>query len=410
MAADNEQLARHQFDNCKAAFRLLQGALLSGDYPTTVEQRKKLWDRFFEIETKHNINQKQVVDFFMSLKQAQTNEEKLKAFATKLKFEDKQIIIIDDQFHTAGWKEVFELIFGEDSVKGYSTVEEFTTGFKNTSGEKKKSIFSIFIDINFSSSEEHGRQGIEVISSLSKRFPQIPLVAFSAYDSSVWVKRAFSNGVWDYFSKEPDEKQSNEYRSATEYYNNFIKITDRFYEYHNIFSNTYSKLSTFQNLLGSYTERKAYKSHAFESMWMAYRFLILDYVIRFAPNFFKESKEDEIVFQMTKAFESFLVSVLDKNKVLPVSKGADARGFANYGLGDLVKALKGIPTFSTEPDSWFRNLTDIVGKRNRKMHRYKIDVRQNDFAIIQDDIDYENAKALFNEALDRMIEILNKLK
>ena len=25
-------------------------------------------------------------------------------------------------------------------------------------------------------------------------------------------------------------------------------------------------------------------------------------------------------------------------------------------------------------------------------------------------IDYENAKALFNEALDRMIEILNKLK
>jgi hypothetical protein len=72
--------------------------------------------------------------------------------------------------------------------------------------------------------------------------------------------------------------------------------------------------------------------------------------------------------------------------------------------------LKSIPVFSTEPDTWFRELSNIVGKRNRKMHRYKIDVRKKDFAIIHDDIDYENAKALFNEALDRMIEILNKLK
>lgn len=410
MEANKEQIARHQFDNCKAAFRLLQGALLSGDYPTTVDERKKLWDRFIEIESKHNINQKEVVAFFMGLKLPQTNAEKLKAIGTKLKFEDKQIIVIDDQYSTAGWKEVFELIFGEKIVKGFNSIEEFTIDFKNTSGVNKKSIFSVFIDINFSTGEEHGKQGIAVIQKLSKDFPQIPLIAFSAYDSSVWVKRAFGNGVWDYFSKEPDEKQSNEYRSASEYYSNFIKIIDRFYEYHDTFSNTYFKLNTFQYLLGNYSQNKAYKSYTFEAIWMAYRYLILDYVIRFAPDFFKESKEDEIVFQMTKAFESFLVCVLDKNKILPAYKTANAKGYANYGMGDLVKALTNVPAFKNESDNWFWELDEIVGKRNRKMHKYKIDVRKKEFAINQDDIDYTKAKALFNDALDRMIQMLNKLK
>lgn len=410
MGNNLEQIARHQFDNCKAAFRLLQGALLSGNYFTTVEERKLLWDRFFEIETNHNINQKEVVNFFMSLKQPQTNEEKLKALGTKLKFEDKQIIVIDDQYHTAGWKEVFELIFGSKSIKGFDSIEAFNLDFKNTSGKMKQAIFAVFIDINFSSGEEHGKQGIQVIDKLSKDFPQIPLIAFTAYDSSVWVKRAFNYGVWDYFSKDPNGKQSSEYRNAKDYYNNFLKIIDKFLEYHKDFSDTYSKIGKFQEMLGSYTQRHAYKSHTMESLRMAYRFLILDYVIRFVPDFFQESKEDEIVFQMTKAFESFLVSILDKNKKLPIHKEADARGYANYGMGDLVKALKNIPALKKEPENWYRELTDIVGKRNRKMHRYKIDVKKKDFAIIQDDIDYEKAKKLFNDALDRMIQILTKLR
>lgn len=400
---ENETIraATHYFDNCRAAFRLLQGALLSGNYPTTDHEREELCNKFAGIEKRIGGDINDVKRFFVKMP---PDKDYRKALETRSKFENKTVIVIDDKYQSAGWKETFEFIFGENAVKGFNTIEEFNYYIKNALPQEKRTIFSVFVDINFSQEDEMGRQGIDFINELSKRYPAYPLIAFSAYDSSVWIKEAFSYGAWDYFSKDPDERQSAASRTAVEYYQNFLKISEKFYKYHSDFSSIYNKINSLNPLLGSYRiGNKLYKAHILESIWMAYRYLILDTVIPFSPEFFKESKEDEIVFQITKAFESFLVCILQANNLIPNYKSN-----GNFGMGDLVDQLENVNSLKSKDAIWRKKIFNIVNKRNQNMHRYKVNPMKRKFITKPDSMNYNEAKILLDTALDKMIEILNK--
>lgn len=401
MGNNLEQIARHQFDNCKAAFRLLQGALLSGNYFTTVEERKLLWDRFFEIETKHNINQKEVVNFFMSLKQPQTNEEKLKVLGTKLKFEDKQIIVIDDQYHTAGWKEVFEFIFPEIKINDYTSINSLKANLTNPGIVDLNSIMVIIVDLNFQEAENKNAKGIKLISELSKNYPAIPIIAFSAYDSASIVKQSFEAGAWDYFAKEPDKTDSTNSSDALSYYSLFMNIIDKCFHYHKNYYELFHKIHEIELSVKS-NPNKVLAKAALENLWMGYKYLVMEEVIRFRPEFFNESRHEEVIFQSAKGYETFMFLVFQSKKIEPRVGGIFKYKIA---FGDIAAIARVNSKKLGLDKDWLKKADSLPKLRNKTTHQSSYNKSRKVYELKTDKADMNDAK----EFLEAIVDLIHKL-
>lgn len=373
--------SRHYFRSCKAAFRLLQGALLSGHYEVSDEHLGFLERRFIELENefekshprKYNPGDPTLNDvqlFFLTVKKSNPlPASQLQSIPKLLPF-GKKVLVIDDQFHKTGWKQVFEVIFGKGNVVGVTEYQEALAYVK----ANHNNLLMIYNDLNLpyekiTSPKKVGKEGFSLMREISHFIQRIPLVAFTAYDSAVIAKKAFEDGAWDYFAKEPAGEETTQYKDSVDYYTEFIEIANDFIKYDTEYNGYWSSISALERqLMASVPDD--FRELVINNLRMAYKYLIMDYAIRFNPRFLEIDKYEEVIFQSTKALESFISYLFNFYKVLPPQ--VTRRGEIHYPsptLGGKLGVIEtNISVFRLNQD-WLDRAEAVADARNKNSHQ-----------------------------------------
>lgn len=373
--------SRHYFRNCKAAFRLLQGALLSKQYEVSDEQLSRLEKKFIELENEfektsprtYNAGDPTLNDvqqFFLTVNKANLiPQAQLNAIPKLLPF-GKKVLVIDDQYKKSGWKEVFELIFGNGNVEGVTDYQQALSFVKTN----HSNLLMIFNDLNLpyeriTSAKKVGKEGFSLMREISHFIQRIPLVAFTAYDSAVIAKKAFEDGAWDYFAKEPAGEETKQYKDSIDYYTEFIEIANDFIKYDTEYNGYWSSIQSLEQQLQTNVPDD-FRKIVIGNLRMAYKYLIMDYAIRFNPRFLEIDKYEEVIFQSAKALETFLSYLFNFYKQLPPQ--VIKKGVVHYPsptLGGKLGVIENNLSVFKLTQNWLDRAEKVADARNKNSHQ-----------------------------------------
>lgn len=371
----------HQLVSSRAAFRLLQGAVLTGavdpeaanlivpdllKYETNSLEKEGFGKEFFTLAGKPNFKK--------------TVSQKYKSFKSGLpKLAGKQILIIDDQFNVAGWNQILTLLFGKDTIVGRGA-RKSALEFLEQNGE---SVICILVDLRLPKTEE---QGISLIAEICSIYPQIPVVVFSGSDSVVYAKQAFKAGAWNFFPKQPEESIKNsQYRNPIDYFQSFYELIKAVVEYDKFFVDRFwTKIIAIENVLRKYDKQSGggIAGTVTRELKKAYRHLIFERMNSFVPAFLSTSYYDEAIYCCSKAFECGL-SLYSQEKGINEERIQDLQ-YGSKGLeitekiialrlkslGDLVQNMKSKQKTLGLSEAWFVKADEIRRIRNRYIHGY----------------------------------------
>jgi response regulator of citrate/malate metabolism len=346
--------AIHSLKAWKAAFRLLQGAAIEGHIGKT---------KFIELVS-NQINADELAEdkkVFLD----KISEEILNGILSKSKTGTQKfskpnpgamkLILVDDEAITNGWEDVLNIITGNE-CKVYKSQTEYFEAIKNDK-EIFDDVVGVLIDLKLPVSE---KTGLAIIRYMSNNFPHIPVVAFSASTSVAYIKQAFENGIWDYFIKDPNE---NEFKDPAIYYQSFCKLLNRLVQYDKNYTSKYwNQIIELENKL---VNRKYYdvqlQKSITDKLKIAYKYLIIDEVNRFAPDFLQINKAEQISNLSGQALETFCNMYLFKTGIINDEKG--------ISLNDKIKMMN---VFSNNQKT---KAQDIRMLRNDGIHHEKVDFK-----------------------------------
>lgn len=408
---EKAKVYRHQLKSCQAAFRLLEGAVLTGIVeaiaankivPDIVKYEQNLLNKngfakeFFELAGKP-LFKDEVNNKYKKLK------EKFPRIA------DKKILAIDDQYAETGWKQVFTLLFGKDSIIGQNSSKTALTYLQ----EHSVNILFILLDLRLPKTEE---QGIELLKEINKYYPQIPVVVFSLSDSIIYARQVFKLGAWDFFPKEPLDS---EHRNPIDYFITFYEIITSIWTYNkNYVEPFWEKIIDLEKDLEKYDNQQGsgLAQTTIRELKKAYKHFVFDEMNNFTASFLEMNQFDEVIYCCSKSFESYLKlftkSVGIDKEIQHKSKGGKPsfeKGEKGIrGLGELINAMKNKNSILNLSNAWFNNAYEINDKRNRYIHGYIMDSSFK--AGKMKPADKDTAKIFFEKTLKLISELQVKLE
>ena len=369
----------HQLQSCRAAFRFLEGAVLTGlidprsankivplmvKYEQNLNNRNNFANDFFELADKplfkESVNKKY--------------KYLLQSFPKKI---NKRVLVIDDKYSETGWKQVFTLLFGNDMVIGQNNSKSALNYLQNNSNK----ILCILLDLKLPDTED---QGIALLKKINKDYPQIPIIIFSISDSIIYARQVFKLGAWDFFPKEPKDTV---HRNPVDYFINFFEILKRIWDYDKNYVEPYwQKINDLENYLRKYNSQQGsgLSQLALRELKKAYKHFIFNEMSIFTPSFLEMNQYDEVIYCCSKAFESYLrlyavETGLNKERRFIIKINDDLVKLDEEerdilktirGLKDLIKAIEINNNKFKLAHEWFVDANMIVKKRNRFMHGY----------------------------------------
>lgn len=383
--ADNNQvfllekarLYNHQLQSCRAAFRFLEGSVLTGIVES--EAANKIVPDIIKFEQKL-FNKNQFANDFFELAGKPLFKETINKKYKKLKqrlprITNKRILVIDDKYAETGWKQVFSLLFGKDAVVGQNNSK---TAIKYL-GENSKNVLCILLDLRLPKTEE---QGIELLKEINNYYPQIPVVIFSGSDSIIYARQVFKLGAWDYYPKEPVDT---EHRNPIDYFITFFDIITNVWDYDkNYVVPFWKKIIDLEELLQQFENQQGagLSQLTIRELKKAYKHFVYEKMNIFTPSFLEMNLYDEVIYCCAKSFESYV-------KLYAVSSGItkEERTVINYSSGkaetskqknDILKSTKGLKelieiiknnngTLKISLD-WFGAAENLVIQRNKYIH------------------------------------------
>lgn len=408
---EKAKVYRHQLKSCQAAFRLLEGAVLTGIVeavaankivPDIVKYEQNLVNKngfakeFFELAGKP-LFKEEVNNKYKKLK------EKFPRIA------DKKILVIDDQYAETGWKQVFHLLFGSETITGQNNSKAALKYLENHANH----VMCILLDLRLPSMEE---QGIELLKVINRFYPQIPVIIFSISDSIIYARQVFKLGAWDFFPKEPLDS---EHRNPIDYFLTFYDIITNIWAYNkNYVEPFWEKIIDLERDLEKYDNQQGsgLAQSTIRELKKAYRHFVFDEMNNFTASFLEMNQFDEVIFCCSKSFESYLKlftkSVGVDKEIRPKSKGSKL-SFEEVeksirGLGELINAMKSKNNVLNLSTEWFNNAYEINDKRNRYIHGYIMDSSFK--AGKMKPADKDTAKIFFEKTLKLISELQVKLE
>lgn len=338
--------ALHSLKAWKAAFRLLEGAAIE----CHVGKNKVIELVNDKINSDDLIADKRI---FLEKLYEEVKDKRIertgKKATGKLSLGTKELIIVDDEVITNGWAEILKLILGKE-CKIYRNTFDFQNEIK-TNPQLFDNVIGVFVDLKLPVSE---KTGLALMRFISKKYSHVPVIGFSGTKSVSFIKQAFESGIWDYFIKDPNE---DEFKEPVLYYQNFCKLINRLLDYDSKYTCQYWKpITALENKLISrkYYDIKLQQSIT-DKLKIAYKYLIIDEVNRFAPDFLQINKAEQITNLAGQALETFC-------NVYLFEKGAitDERGLSLRDKIDMTKIF----TSSQRSDA-----QDIRMLRNDGIHQ-----------------------------------------
>jgi hypothetical protein len=112
-----------------------------------------------------------------------------------------------------------------------------------------------------------------------------------------------------------------------------------------------------------------------EKLNLAFQYLTVKDALPFAPNFLTTNNYEEVIFQSTKALDSFLSAILNKRKHFHRIKIDSAKNFAVDAptLGDKISHMRSYKDVRDNlGERWLELLSEINRTRNINSHEEKI--------------------------------------
>lgn len=387
--------SRHYFRNCKAAFRLLQGALLSGHYKISESRKSELESKMVTLEkgvyNSSDASLNDVQSFFLGLDELIASNKSKAMGISPVKLEHQKIIVIDDEYETCGWKEVFELIFPSESIipiKDFKTAEQRINHIKS-------SVIAVIVDINMgnkkeSSIESDGKEGFQLIKSLSENYPQIPIIAFSAYESAIIAKKAFEDGAWDYFAKEPKTEEVKEYRNSLDYYFEFIGNVQKYQQYNKNYIQYWNMIDGLEEQMNLKLPAD-FGNNILKNLRSAYMYLCMEEMIRFTPSIWDVNKTEMVISQAAKAMETLCAHLINHYNLPALTEDKPTFGRKIRLMEDNISQTKII-------QSWIVRISKLNRDRNTSIHETEYIYSKKKF-IVSRQIDEAVGKDFFVKAV-----------
>lgn len=366
----------HKVQNAMAAYRLLTGALLTG-----FKSHDGIEDviKSFLINTNQvSINLIDESDFLKDIKGGAFQKSTKKYNYIKnadFSFNGKKILFVEDNFVTAGWKDVFEQIFNSNDIVHVKD-EDGTLNYLKVNREKTS---CVFLDLRLPDTEE---DGLGLLEEIRNKFPEIPVVIFSVSDSVIYAKLAFELGAWDFFTKEPVDSDN---RNPIDYFVSFHGIVKKIVSFNNNYVEKYwnsinkinKELDKYENENGSGLTKIVKRE-----LLKAYKHLVFTEIYNYLPAFLEMEHYDEVIFCSSKAFESMLTFYTirtgiqtERNRDLVYDDEGKAK--AVYEETDIMNELKGlgllinnIKTNKSMNSDWIDKAQSLINKRNKCIHGF----------------------------------------
>lgn len=379
MRDETVKKSAHFFNNCRAAFRLMQGALLSGHFNVPDSKKKILEERMVTLETgtysSSDPELNDVQTFFLNLSNLTvTSKPKIKG-QKAVELKNQKIIIFDDQYESCGWKEVFELIFPAKNIIAIKSFQEAANEIKFA--KIKSSVVAIFVDINLDTTKDKnnksdGKEGFQLIKEISHSYPQIPIVAFSAYESAILAKKAFEDGAWDYFAKEPKTEEVKEYRDALDYYLEFLRIIQKYQVYNENYIQYWSMIDSLEKKMTSNIPAD-FKDNILKNLRTGYMFLCMEDSIRFIPSLWNLNKSEMVITQSSKALDTFCAYLINH---LNLPLGTTNKPTLGTKIGIMENNAQ-----KQESLNWLKRASKLNTDRNNTIHETEYSRSKSTFVI-----------------------------
>lgn len=368
------KIIRHQLTSCRAAFRLLEGAVLTGIIDA--EKANKILPLLLKYE-KQILNKQDFGKEFFELaskplfkKLASNKYEKVsKNFLTK---QTHKILIVDDKYTETGWKQVFSLLFGKSNIIGCNSKNSCIKYLNTNSSE----ISFILLDLKLPDKEE---QGLDLLKFIVNDYPHIPVIIFSGSDSIIYARKALTQGAWDYFPKEPENQT---HRNPIDYFITFFEIISKVKEYCDDYVDKYwikidkigEDLNKFDNGSGAGLIKSVIRE-----LKKAYKNLIFNDLNNYIPSFLEINHYDNVVLSCSKALEmhlKFITKLKSINTKYKIEKDETDKLYTTPIEEDIIRNIRGLSYLLRAIESnkniisFSKNWYDIVRKLNSRRSKY----------------------------------------
>lgn len=185
--------ARHAFKGCVSAARILFGAYSAGDIDSSTLREAA---EALKKAERENYGRDAYIDIKDYISLSEPHQKTLKGENSLSNcLRKRKLLFIDDEYKKVGWNVVFDALCGSGKVlyadtigKGWSIIDAHSFD-----------IAAILLDMRLPSVPE---EGLGFLKEIKNRFLDLPVIMFTAEDSSKHVKKCFQYGAFDYFVKE----------------------------------------------------------------------------------------------------------------------------------------------------------------------------------------------------------------
>lgn len=367
---------RHRLKSCRAAYRLLQGAVISGT--VSVPDAKKLLPDIVKYEVDGKGNEFVSGDFANEyFNDIQEKQEALKlilkeSYGLGFKVNDRKVLVIDDQITTNGWKQVFTILFDEKlicAINEKQAIEQFR--------RNKDNILCVLLDLRLPKIEE---EGLDLLVKLRELDESVPIIIFSATDSVIYAKQSFLKGAWDYFPKEPEPQF---YRTSLQYYFAFRDIIIRVIEYDNKYRKKFwTRIQSIEKSVNNKTGEQyaPLRQRVLFHIQKAFKLIVREEIDKFSLSFAQVNQCEEVILQCALALESLCAIVMLEKRIFNQklkrvrTENGDWKTILELSLepgsylGDKLKLLRNNRTKTNLDNEWFDKAQKLNDLRNMVTH------------------------------------------
>lgn len=262
-----------------------------------------------------------------------------------------KILLIDDEYESVGWNNVFDAIFGANNVM-YAETKEKAIHLLNEGG----GIGIILLDLKLPASPE---EGIELLLEIKAKRLDLPVVIFTGEDTIKHQRKCFAEGAFDYFVKEFKEGDKD--------------YLDYYYAFKDIILNAVEigrKSDIWRDIVSLENDVKKagppFYRDVFHYLKKAYYFLTIDgatWLSRMVLSANDITYYAEVVIQCSLALEGLVNKIVRDNRNEPAIKLLVPKGTEPEDVifGVKLKGLKSIKKLDDES----QRICDGINRRRR---------------------------------------------
>lgn len=208
---------RHVLGNAMAAGRILNGAILSGDYNILDEKQTSHFMQSYHIlidksNTTDKNQKKEMANELINSAKNKLKSDNCSPSQQTWHDNIKKILVVDDQ--RGIWEPVWKFLLKEEKIDFVEDGDEAVEQIKKNGDEYDCVVLDVWLGRN-------KENGLEVLQCIKQNQYALPVIMMTAYDDATLTYDCYKYGATSYFCKEREDSKN---RDSVEYYKKLRKL------------------------------------------------------------------------------------------------------------------------------------------------------------------------------------------